>query len=435
MKLTIFQSGPGDCLLLTSSDDRRMLIDGGFVGTFREHVRKHLSDVAGENGIDVLCVSHIDEDHIAGILQLLQDLIDWRVYDHHKDQPDSNLTDAPRFPRPPEIAKIWHNGFKDVSQQNNLADIEELLILNMRAFGTTSETHALAEQMQFLATSVRQGLKLQHQISEKLLNIPLNPEYGGGLMFVPDPQETFSVGNMKTTLVGPFKEDLDALRDEWNDWIDDNKSKITKLKEWAKDQQRRFRLDEGEIFKRVLREFALSGQKRGKVTVPNLASLMMYVEDADKKVLLTGDGRDDEILDGLWASELWDEGQPLHLDILKIQHHGSINNVNANFCKNVIADHYVICGGSGGTHKNPDTEVLDMIVNSRTGTASQKSTHAKVNDHFTLWFSSNNESGGKSANKHMKAVMKHIHSKEAASNGRFDARFMPKNRHFMEIEL
>jgi beta-lactamase superfamily II metal-dependent hydrolase len=100
-----------------------------------------------------------------------------------------------------------------------------------------------------------------------------------------------------------------------------------------------------------LREFALSGPERGKVTVPNLVSLMMYVEGTDKKVLLSDDGRDDEIPDGLWASEQWDDVRPLHVDILKIQHHGSINNVNANFCKNVIADHYVICGGRGGSHK------------------------------------------------------------------------------------
>jgi hypothetical protein len=71
-----------------------------------------------------------------------------------------------------------------------------------------------------------------------------------------------------------------------------------------------------------------------------------------------------------------------------------------------------------------------MIVNSRTGTPSEKRTHTKVDDHFMLWFSSNDESGGESANNHMKSVMKHIRCKEAAGNGRLDTRFMPKESTF-----
>ena len=84
MRIRVFQADKGDCLLLTSSDGRNILVDGGLVSTFGSdayspNVAPRLADLqkAGAR-LDLVCVSHIDQDHIGGVLRLLNDHFDWR---------------------------------------------------------------------------------------------------------------------------------------------------------------------------------------------------------------------------------------------------------------------------------------------------------------------------------------------------------------------
>ncbi|MET0770105.1 MAG: MBL fold metallo-hydrolase, partial [Solirubrobacteraceae bacterium] len=82
MKLEAFQSDKGDCLLLTAGDGTRVLVDGGMRGSYSEHVAPALGAIAAAGGrLDLVCVSHIDQDHIAGVLQLMADEVAWRVAD------------------------------------------------------------------------------------------------------------------------------------------------------------------------------------------------------------------------------------------------------------------------------------------------------------------------------------------------------------------
>ena len=61
-------------------------------------------------------------------------------------------------------------------------------------------------------------------------------------------------------------------------------------------------------------------------------------------MLLTGDGHFADILKGLEHNGLLKEGKGLHVDVLKVQHHGSEHNFKREFAKRITADHYVICG-------------------------------------------------------------------------------------------
>ena len=65
MRLRTFHAADGDCLLLSSRDGHRLLVDGGRPNTFEECTWPTLQRLqrAGE-GIDLVVVSHIDADHI-----------------------------------------------------------------------------------------------------------------------------------------------------------------------------------------------------------------------------------------------------------------------------------------------------------------------------------------------------------------------------------
>lgn len=111
MKVTVFHATDGDCLLVASSDNppRRLLVDGGRQTSYEKNTRDVLGQLrtTGQR-LDIVCVSHINDDHITGILRLVEDEVEWRAFDFLQTlDPDAP---EPRAARPPEIGAVWHNG-------------------------------------------------------------------------------------------------------------------------------------------------------------------------------------------------------------------------------------------------------------------------------------------------------------------------------------
>jgi hypothetical protein len=97
-------------------------------------------------------------------------------------------------------------------------------------------------------------------------------------------------------------------------------------------------------------------------SVPNLSSLACLVSMGGKKILLTGDARGDKVLAGLKQAKLL-KTAPLKVDILKVPHHGSDRNTDADFFERIRADHYVF--SANGKYGNPDRDTLQWVVDSR----------------------------------------------------------------------
>ena len=97
-------------------------------------------------------------------------------------------------------------------------------------------------------------------------------------------------------------------------------------------------------------------------SVPNLSSLVLLAEVGDKRMLLTGDARGDKILEGLQVAGLMKKGGTIEIDLLKVPHHGSSNNLDDDFFTRIIARHYVFSGD--GEHGNPEREIDGNAVQS-----------------------------------------------------------------------
>jgi beta-lactamase superfamily II metal-dependent hydrolase len=80
-------------------------------------------------------------------------------------------------------------------------------------------------------------------------------------------------------------------------------------------------------------------------------------------MLLTGDARGDKILEGLEKVKVLKPRGKMHVDILKVPHHGSSRNMDSIFFERITADHYVFSGN--GEHGNPDRETLQMLSDTR----------------------------------------------------------------------
>lgn len=433
MKLTVFQSSKGDCLLLESADGRRVLIDGGMAASYRGHAAATLGALreAGER-LDLIYVSHIDEDHISGVLELMDAELDWRVHDFQLDSGNAGHR-PPKRPRPPEIGELWHNAFSDLVPANSGA-ITDLLAMTAAVldFGSEAEDPERAERHRELATSVSQGIRLSRRVGSEQLKVPLNRAFGGKLALVRDGQAPIALGSLELTVIGPFADDLDVLRDEWNDWLRKNRAKVEKARARMRVDVERLGVSEIELLQAALESRAAELGDRRKVTAPNLASLMLLVDEGDSTVLLTGDGHATDILKGLEHAGRLDAEGAIHVDVLKVQHHGAEFNITPEFCRRVTADHYVFCGN--GAHHNPDLRALEAVLDSRLGSAPARSSNAQAGDPFKLWFNSSPHCAGSDSNrKHMIQVQKLVARYAKKHPGALIFEFL--DDHFFELAL
>ena len=107
--LEALEAKKGDSLLLhfgTPTNPGLIVIDGGPAGVYKKTLKRRLEQLRASRveadqalTIRLLMVSHLDDDHINGVLRMLNELDDLRAA--HKPQPYNVLT-------------LWHNSFDDI---------------------------------------------------------------------------------------------------------------------------------------------------------------------------------------------------------------------------------------------------------------------------------------------------------------------------------
>lgn len=323
----IFEALParfGDCLLLLTPDGagqtKLMVIDGGPGTVFKDSLKPRLAQLAagpGTQTIDAVMVSHIDADHITGIISLLQAIQTAKV---GNKQP------------PYKVGQLIFNSFDKIADSND----GELSGPGGVLASLSGSSLLLGDHIaQEVLASVAQGSTLSGLA--KTLKVPLNPQASpkGSVLTVTASPPKFAFGEASFTVVGPRQKEVDALRKAWDAW------RKTKGKDEFK----------------ALAAYA-------DESVPNLSSIVVWVDWKGKTLLLTGDARGDYTLAGLrQAGLLAGNSLAKPLDILKLPHHGSDRNVDGDFFKALPARHYVASGD--GWYGNPDRSTLEMIEAAR----------------------------------------------------------------------
>lgn len=398
MKLKVFHATDGDCLLLTSSDNHHALIDGGRTGSFRDHTQDTLQELAAANeALDLVVVSHIDADHISGILWLLRGVADWTRFDFQTNEGGNPGFARPDVPRPPVIKKIWHNSW--LAQVGDLAGPIEALASAVSAarfaVGPDPTTSAagtdLMDALDGLAESIPEGVELRRIIDDDT-PIPKNKPFTG-MVLLRDPPHVERLGKTKLTVIGPATKHLERLREDWKEWLADKPAGGGGVDEGAPVHggvgAPRLGLGATELTRALASERAQGEQllnsltaaaeiiaktNPSRVTPPNRASIILLAEERRRRCLLTGDAAEEEILEGLAAAGKIVNGQ-FRCNVLKVQHHGSEHNLSVTFAQTVLADNYVFCGD--GAHGNPDPSVVKTIAETRL---------AADPSPFTMWF-------------------------------------------------
>jgi beta-lactamase superfamily II metal-dependent hydrolase len=315
-RLHVIQARFGDSLVLefgTPAQPRHILIDGGPPGSYAATVRPALDAIVGPGGtLELVVLSHIDNDHIVGLLHLFADLEDDQV--------------SGRSPRN-HVGQLWHNSFARTLDPTG--EISQGLQAMMALAGISNVTMPLAADAFY---GVKEGSRLR--LLARKLKVATNSGFADELILVETAPKRVDFGPLVLAVVGPNRANLDALRAEWLDWLARTAEKIAADPAAAASADR---------------------------SIPNLSSIVLLATCEGKTMLLTGDARHDHIVAGLDAAGLAPGGK-LHVDVLKVQHHGSARNARRDFFETVTADTYVV--SASGKDGNPDLATLQWIVES-----------------------------------------------------------------------
>jgi beta-lactamase superfamily II metal-dependent hydrolase len=322
MYLNVIQAAYGDCMILVSGSSSQpankiyyFLIDGGPASTYNASLKQELQKIKKKRGkLDLLVVSHVDNDHINGLLQMMEELQVQR-----KNNEEETI----------EVKALWYNAFSQtIGKGNNIEGRLNDVLVGTRA----NFPHA-----RIMTRAVVKGLREGHDLNQdsQNLSIPINPHFNHKPIIIGYGSTDVKIGDINLQIVGPTKKNLDELKKKWLDWLEKYEQILTKRADYR---------------------LVVQADK----SIPNLSSIMFIAEEDGKKILFTGDGLGEHLVYGLKQSKALDSTGAIHVDVLKVPHHGSERNVTAEFFKVITADKYVI--SANGRDDNPSLTTLRWIA-------------------------------------------------------------------------
>lgn len=307
----MFPAFEGDCLLIaygeTGGKTHRVLIDGGRGTQAYKALKARFAELPlEERMLDLMVNTHVDADHIEGLLRLVENTSVEVSYDD-----------------------IWFNGFDHLTPPPPGTNIE--------SFGA------------------KQGERFTKALLER--NLPWNIAFEKQSVVVPDngdlPVKTLP-GGMKITLLSPNWEGLTDLK---RDWIKECKKAgiIPGI------EARREEIEGLESFGLLntakVHELAESPYQ-GDGSAANASSIAFIAEYGGKSVLFAGDAHVETLLPNLARL-----ATPATFDALKVSHHGSKGTVSRDLLAAMTCQTFLI-STNGSRHEHPDAEAIARIVTS-----------------------------------------------------------------------
>ncbi len=346
IKIKVFPALNGDSILIESSD-KLFLVDGGYINTYNEYLSSELTKKSKEGkSISHLIVTHIDKDHISGIVRLLEKNINDKII---------------------RIENIWHNSyrhFKELPNQLSLTKFNgkpDLSTITRKSFlkeVDKGKQDVSAEQGSALGALILKG------------NYNWNAEFAG---------KAVSIDNCDTIPLDPTT----TIR-----ILSPNNDKLSKLKQfWNKELYKKgYNIPEDDANYDDVFEFIIAQEKEKKVSirsnisggnllidelsniqieedtsVTNGSSISFVLEKGRKKLLFLGDSHPSLILESLKRHYPGTEF-PLEFDIIKISHHGSITNTSKELLEAIDSKNFII-SSDGSKFDHPNIETIARIIN------------------------------------------------------------------------
>jgi hypothetical protein len=323
-RITMLPALHGDCLWIEYGEDgdtHHVLVDGGPVGAFPA-LRAQVEAIPQERReVELVVVTHIDADHIDGIVKLLR-------------HPEVGL----------KYREMWFNGWPQLSRPLSGA--------SAAPGGTLERGVGTAAYLDFLTMRGGSGC---------------NDRFVGSAALVPDdgplPRARLP-GGLELTLLSPTVEKLKALRATWLKAFSalggspgDEAFIGARL-----DKDIRFRGDDTALpaLPTGLDE-AADAATALDAAVANGSSLAFVAEYEGRRCAFLGDAHAPVIQQALGRLSRERGEEPLRLDAVKVSHHGSDGNTTTLLLQKIACRNYLV-STNGSVFKHPDEAAIARIV-------------------------------------------------------------------------
>lgn len=346
MKATIrtFQSGCGDCIFLIledaiSGESFHIMIDCGlFTPEIKTFVVQKL-----ELRIDLLIVTHYDDDHIAGVIKMLLELEKLK------------------------IGKILFNCFQDYDENaiveipSEDKDLLDKYVTNIYLSPNPNNNKISAPQAALLSLLLKSNDKWFKAWNREILiegdtvNVGNDTKWGWLLVLSPSSE---AWDNLKDYFVKEYvkcvhsRPPQGAFENQDAYWemllrIAASKPQIKKM----------IPISSSMISKSFLQKKAAANPNEIGITSPNKASLALVWECNGKRILLGGDAIASQLYEAIKKHY---DGNHILFEAIKIPHHGSKNNMSNELSLLVDTEHYFLTGGK--KDEGPNYETLAKII-------------------------------------------------------------------------
>jgi len=317
--LTMLPARQGDAIWINwgdSDDPHTMIVDMGTEEIGKNTLERLKALPEEQRTIDLLVVTHVDSDHIGGVLTCLADT-----------DPLPGLT----------INDVWFNGYQHLSG-GSIQQPEDAQEATLEAMGPV------------------QGERLSSWLRKQHWNRAFN---GAPVQRVPG--ETLQVvtlpDKLKITVLGPTPERLHAFIDTWAAEVEEALKKGT-LTEVSPGLEPMGVKTKPVLDDQIDLELLADTNSTPDKSEANGSSIALLLEYDDKKVLLAGDAFSSELLEGIEAVS---EDQQLKLDAFKLPHHCSMRNNTKALVEAVKCDRWLI-STDGTRHRHPDTAAIARVI-------------------------------------------------------------------------
>lgn len=301
MKVKVLEAFNGDCILV-NIEKSNILIDGGIGRTYSRKLKNEIKRLI-ERGeyIDLLIVTHIDDDHIGGIVKLFQD-----------DEIDKSF-----------IKKVWFNS--EVLMANHFENLE------------IDPQEIIIENNNSNKMSVKQGCTLEERLKE-LNGWEQDLVMFGGIFL------NWKLSSSEITVLTPRKDSLVGLRKKWKR----EKPSTNKMSSCKED------------YSLSIEELRIRSFKEDN-SITNKSSISFVLKHRNKQILFLGDSHPSDVERSL--RELgYSKGKKLKVEYMKLSHHGSKGNTSDSLLELIECENYIV-STDGSKHCLPNKECLARIVN------------------------------------------------------------------------
>ncbi len=341
----------GDALWVEWGDDTqggRILIDGGRGSTKRLNPRlaSVLDARSDQREFDVVVCSHMDVDHIAGLIGLF------------KDPPEGFV-----------VRDIWFNGLRQVIEFddglgiNQSDDFEELV----EDYVTTNGTGWNQGLGAGTAIVVRPAEGPTEPTNEEVPPVEQPREPTEGEESPPLDLPSVTIAGMTITLVSPSVDRMSKVAGEWPELVRREAAELAALDDEDSASPEDGQAESEEEFDDGLGFDADAGVDPEELarrpyepddSAANGASIAFIAEFAGKRVLLAADAHAEVLEQSLRAFQ---PSGTIEFDAVKLSHHGSEKNLSPDLLDLISCPTWLI-STNGSRHHHPDRRAIARII-------------------------------------------------------------------------